>query len=57
MKKLRDSIADANDIKQTSNYINEVPSIPKCYDNAVDHAQQIINQTSNPTMDPFSNRA
>ena len=53
MKKLRDSIADANDIKQTSNYINEVPSIQNAYDNAVDHAQQIINQTSNPTMDPL----
>ena len=53
MKKLRDSIADANDIKQTSNYINEAPSIQNAYDNAVDHAQQIINQTSNPTMDPL----
>lgn len=53
MKKLRQSIADANDIKQTSNYINKVPSIQNAYDNAVDHAQQIIDQTSNPTMDPL----
>ena len=53
MNTLRQSITDENEVKQTSNYINETVGNQTAYNNAVDRVKQIINQTSNPTMNPF----
>lgn len=53
MNTLRQSITDENEVKQTSNYINETVGIQTAYNNAVDRVKQIINQTSNPTMNPL----
>ncbi|OHO70132.1 hypothetical protein HMPREF2580_06500 [Staphylococcus sp. HMSC036D05] len=58
MENLRQSIKDVDNVKQTSNYINETPSVQNNYTSAVDQAKQIIDQTSNPTMNPLDiNRA
>lgn len=53
MNTLRQSITDENEVKQTSNYINETVGNQTAYNNAVDRVKQIINQTSNPTMNPL----
>ncbi len=53
MNTLRQSITDENNVKQTSNYINETVGKQTAYNNAVDRVKQIINQTSNPTMNPL----
>lgn len=53
MNTLRQSITDENEVKQTSNYINETVGKQTAYNNAVEHVKQIINQTSNPTMNPL----
>ena len=47
------SITDEHEVKQTSNYINETVGNQTAYNNAVDRVKQIINQTSNPTMNPL----
>lgn len=52
MENLRQSIQDENTVKQSSNYINEIPTVQHNYDSAVDKAKEIINQTTNPTMNP-----
>ena len=58
MENLRQSIKDVDNVKQTSNYINETPSVQNNYTSAVDQAKEIIDQTSNPTMNPLDiNRA
>ncbi|MDU1712995.1 MAG: hyperosmolarity resistance protein Emb, partial [Staphylococcus epidermidis] len=53
MNTLRQSITDEHEVKQTSNYINETVGNQTAYNNAVDRVKQIINQTSNPTMNPL----
>lgn len=53
MNTLRQSITDENEVKQTSNYINETVGNQTAYNNAVDRVKEIINQTSNPTMNPL----
>ena len=53
MNTLRQSITDEHEVKQTSNYINETIGNQTAYNNAVDRVKQIINQTSNPTMNPL----
>ena len=37
-------------VKQSSNYINEDPDVQETYNNAVDHVTEILNQTVNPTL-------
>ncbi|WP_422124956.1 DUF1542 domain-containing protein [Staphylococcus caprae] len=53
MEALRQSITDADDVIQTSNYINETPNIQNNYTDAINQAKQIIDQTSGPTMNPL----
>ncbi len=50
MENLEESIKDKEQVKQSSNYINEDPDVQETYDNAVDHVTEILNQTVNPTL-------
>ncbi|MBW0794029.1 GA module-containing protein, partial [Pseudomonas aeruginosa] len=52
MKGLRDSIANETTIKAGQNYTDASPNNRNEYDSAVTAAKAIINQTSNPTMEP-----
>ncbi len=52
MKGLRDSIANEATIKAGQNYTDASPNNRNEYDSAVSAAKAIINQTSNPTMEP-----
>lgn len=52
MKGLRDSIANEATIKAGQNYADASPNNRNEYDSAVTAAKAIINQTSNPTMEP-----
>ncbi|EVZ08494.1 DUF1542 domain-containing protein, partial [Staphylococcus aureus] len=52
MKGLRDSIANEATIKAGQNYTDASPNNRNEYDSAVTTAKAIINQTSNPTMEP-----
>ncbi|MFI3204756.1 hyperosmolarity resistance protein Ebh, partial [Staphylococcus aureus] len=52
MKGLRDSIANEATIKAGQNYTDASPNNCNEYDSAVTAAKAIINQTSNPTMEP-----
>lgn len=51
MKALRDSVANNEDVKRGSDYINEDSEPRETYDQAVSNAQSIINAQSNPQMD------
>ena len=50
MENLEESIKDKEQVKQSSNYINEDPDVQETYNNAVDHVTEILNQTVNPTL-------
>ena len=50
MENLEESIKDKEQVKQSSNYINEDSDVQETYDNAVDHVTEILNQTVNPTL-------
>ena len=50
MENLEESIKDKEQVKQSSNYINEDLDVQETYDNAVDHVTEILNQTVNPTL-------
>ncbi|HDV4306006.1 TPA: hyperosmolarity resistance protein Ebh, partial [Staphylococcus aureus] len=52
MTKLKESVADNNSIKSGQNYTDASPNNRNEYDSAVTAAKAIINQTSNPTMEP-----
>ncbi len=52
MDKLRQSIADNATTKQNQNYTDASPNKKDAYNNAVTTAQGIIDQTTNPTLDP-----
>ncbi|WP_374955507.1 hyperosmolarity resistance protein Ebh [Staphylococcus sp. UMB0328] len=52
MTKLRDSIADNDQIKTGINYIDATPSIKSSYDNAVDDAKGTIDSQTQPITDP-----
>ena len=52
MTKLRDSIADNDQLKTSINYIDATPSIKSSYDNAVDDAKGTIDSQTQPIMDP-----
>lgn len=52
MKGLRDSIANEATIKAGQNYTDASPNNRNEYDSAATAAKAIINQTSNPTMEP-----
>ena len=49
MENLED-IKDKEQVKQSSNYINEDPDVKETYDNAVNHVTEILNETVNPTL-------
>ncbi|WP_415918579.1 DUF1542 domain-containing protein [Staphylococcus warneri] len=51
MQNLKDSIQDQQQVKDSSNFINEDPVQKDAYTNAVQHAKDLINETTNPTMD------
>ncbi|MEJ7450767.1 FIVAR domain-containing protein, partial [Staphylococcus warneri] len=50
MKKLKDIVAQQNSVRQSSNYINEDSAPQQAYNDAINDAQAIIDQTTNPTM-------
>ena len=50
MKKLKESIADYEQEKLKENYIDASDNKRQAYDNAVNAAKGIINQTQSPTM-------
>ena len=50
MENLEESIKDKEQVKQSSNYINEDPDVKETYDNAVNHVTEILNETVNPTL-------
>ncbi|HDD3666946.1 TPA: GA module-containing protein, partial [Staphylococcus aureus] len=52
MDKLRQSIADNATTKQNQNYTDASPNKKDAYNNAVTTAQGIIDQTTNPSLDP-----
>ncbi|HDI1387353.1 TPA: hyperosmolarity resistance protein Ebh, partial [Staphylococcus aureus] len=52
MDKLRQSIADNATTKQNQNYTDASPNKKDAYNNAVTTAQCIIDQTTNPSLDP-----
>ena len=47
MENLRQSIKDVDNVKQTSNYINETPSVQNNYTSAVDQAKSLIKRLTN----------
>lgn len=51
MKQLRDKVAESTRVKQSSDYINETPEHKSAYDQALQQAQSIINESSKPTLD------
>ncbi|HEI7459201.1 TPA: hyperosmolarity resistance protein Ebh, partial [Staphylococcus aureus] len=52
MKGLRDSIANETTVKASQNYTDASPNKKDAYNNAVTTAQGIIDQTTNPSLDP-----
>ena len=50
MQALRNSVNDVNNVKANSNYINEDNGPKEAYNQAVTHAQTLINAQSNPKM-------
>ncbi|MEJ7190453.1 FIVAR domain-containing protein, partial [Staphylococcus warneri] len=51
MKKLREKVAEKTTIKQSSDYINDSSQHQNAYNQALQDAESIINQNSNPTLD------
>ena len=50
MKALENSIKDKDQVKNSSDYINEDPAEQQAYDNAVTNVENILHQTTQPTM-------
>ena len=46
MKKLKDIVAQQNSVRQSSNYINEDSAPQQAYNDAINDAQAIIDQTT-----------
>lgn len=51
MKQLRDKVSENTTVKQSSDYINETTEHKNAYDQALQQAQSIINESGNPTLD------
>ncbi|WP_422635971.1 DUF1542 domain-containing protein [Staphylococcus pasteuri] len=51
MENLKESIKDQAQTEASSKFINEDPAQKDAYTQAVQHAQELIDQTSNPTLD------
>ena len=51
MKKLKDKVAEKTTVKQSSDYINGSSEHQNAYNQALQNAEAIINQNSNPTLD------
>ncbi|SKR87373.1 ECM-binding protein homolog [Mycobacteroides abscessus subsp. abscessus] len=52
MHKLRDSIANASNIKTSQNYTDANQNLQDAYNSQVDNANGIVNPIASPTMDP-----
>ena len=52
MNHLKQSIADNTATKNDQNYLDASPNKQEAYNNAVDSAKDIIDNTSNPSLDP-----
>ena len=52
MTQLKQGIADKAQIKGSENYHDADPDKQTAYDNAVTKAEELLKQTTNPTMDP-----
>ena len=50
MKQLRDKVAEKNNVKQSSDYINDSTEHQRGYDQALQEAENIINEIGNPTL-------
>mgnify|MGYP002648036671 FL=1 len=50
MKKLKDIVAQQDNVRQSNNYINEDSTPQNMYNDTINHAQSIIDQVANPTM-------
>ena len=50
MESLRQSIANQDQVKSESKYLNEDPTVKANYDQAVQRAEDIINATQNPEL-------
>ena len=51
MQALKDSIKDHQQVENSSQFTNEDPKQKDDYSQAVQHALDIINQATNPTLD------
>ena len=56
MKKLKDIVAQQDNVRQSNNYINEDSTPQNMYNDTINHAQSIIDQVANPTMSHDRNR-
>ena len=50
MKQLRDKAAEKTNVKQSSDYINDSTEHQRGYDQALQEAENIINEIGNPTL-------
>ncbi len=50
MKQLRDKVAEKTNVKQSSDYINDSTEHQRGYDQALQEAENIINENANPTL-------
>lgn len=50
MKQLRDKVAEKTNVKQSSDYINDSTEHQRGYDQALQEAENIINEIGNPTL-------
>lgn len=52
MEALRNSVQNVDQVKQSSNYVNEDQPEKKAYQQAINHVDSIIHRQTNPEMDP-----
>ena len=52
MKSLENVVAESNNVKNSSKYLNEDSKFQDQYDQKVTEAKDLINQTTNPTLEP-----
>lgn len=54
MEALRNSVQNVDQVKQSSNYVNEDQPEQHNYDNAVNEAQATINNNAQPVLDKLA---
>ena len=52
MKSLENVVAESNNVKNSSKYLSEDSKFQDQYDQKVTEAKDLINQTTNPTLEP-----